>query len=46
VGRNVWYFAGNAIFRTRRGLIEEIGIAERSLITTRKAKSAFLRSFS
>lgn len=50
VGRNTWYFtadgAANGIFKVRRGLIEEIGIAERSLTKTTAARKRFLHSFS
>jgi hypothetical protein len=49
VGLNEWYFAANgasnAIFKVRRSVIEEIGIAERSLTSTTKARKAFLKSF-
>jgi hypothetical protein len=49
VGANTWYLgpngASNAIFKVRHGLIEEIGIADRSLTHNTKADRAFLRSF-
>ena len=50
VGRNTWYFApngkSNAIFKVRAGIIEEIGVAQKSLTGTTKAKKTFLTSFS
>jgi hypothetical protein len=50
VGLNTWYFAAdgaaNAVFKTRGGLIQEIGIAEKSLTTNKKTDLIFLRSFS
>ena len=50
VGANTWYLgpngASNAIFKVRHGLIEEIGIADRSLTRNTKADRIFLRSFS
>lgn len=50
VGANTWYLAPNgassAIFKTRRGIIQEIGIAERSLTGNRKADLKFLHGFS
>ena len=50
VGRNTWYFApngkSNAIFKVRAGIIDEIGIAQKSLTGTRKAEKSFLKSFS
>ena len=49
VGLNTWYFAANgksnAIFKVRRGIIEEIGIAQKSLTGSARAQKAFLRSF-
>lgn len=50
VGRNNWYLASNgssnAIFKVRSGLIQEIGIANRKLTSSRAADRKFLRSFS
>ena len=48
VGRNTWYLApegsANAILKTRGGLIEEIGIADKSLTKNAKADKKFLHS--
>jgi len=50
VGLNDWYLAPNgtstAVFKVRQGLIEEIGIGDRSLTRGHKAQVAFLTSFS
>ncbi len=50
VGRNFWYFSANGastgLIRVRRGIIQEIGIAQRSLLRTSRARRIFLRSFS
>lgn len=50
VGKNDWYFApngaSNAIFKVRRGVIEEIGIADKALTTGKAAERRFLTSFS
>ncbi len=50
VGLNTWYLAregsANAVLKTRSGLIEEIGIADKSLTNSAKADTKFLRSFS
>jgi hypothetical protein len=50
VGANTWYLAragaANAIFKTRQGLVQEIGIADRALTNSTKADKTFLRSFS
>jgi hypothetical protein len=50
IGRNTWYLAGagpaHAILKTRAGLIQEIGIADKSLTRNAKADKTFLRSFS
>ena len=50
VGLNTWYLApegsANAVLKTRGGLIEEIGIADKSLTNSAKADKTFLRSFS
>ena len=49
VGRNTWYLAPNgksrAIFKVRRGRIEEIGIADNALTRTPKQDRFFLRTF-
>jgi Bacterial Ig-like domain (group 3)/Putative Ig domain len=49
IGQNVWYLAPNgastAIFKTRHGVIEEIGIADKQLTTGHKQQVAFLKSF-
>ncbi len=49
VGRNFWYFAPNgasmALLKVRRGVVEEIGIADRRFTRGRRAQRAFLRSF-
>ena len=50
VGKNEWYFAPNgashAIFKVRRGVIDEVGIADKALTTGRSAERRFLMSFS
>jgi len=50
VGLNSWYLAPNgpstAVLKGRRGIVEEIGIADRSLTQGRRAALAFLESFS
>ena len=50
IGLNDWYLAPNgastAVFKVRRSLIQEIGIADKSLTNTTKADKGFLRSFS
>ena len=50
VGLNDWYFAANggstAILKVRGGLIEEVGIADKSLTQGSKAQRTFLKSFS
>jgi hypothetical protein len=50
IGRNDWYLAANgsttAVFKTRGGVVEEIGIADKALTVGRKARIAFLKSFS
>jgi len=49
VGRNTWYLfadgASRGVLKVRRGVIEELGIAERSLTRTRAMSRLFLRSF-
>lgn len=48
VGQNFWYFSANgastALLKVRRGVIEEIGIADRRLVRTRRARLTFLRT--
>jgi hypothetical protein len=50
VGKNYWYLAqwgkGKAIFKERRGVVEEIGIAQTTVTGTKKADRTFLTSFS
>ncbi|MGA9859679.1 MAG: prolyl oligopeptidase family serine peptidase [Solirubrobacteraceae bacterium] len=50
VGRNRWYLAadgrGRGVLKVRRGVIEEIGIANAPLTRGRAAARRFLRSFS
>ncbi len=50
VGLNIWYFAENgpadAILKVRDGIVEEIGIADKSLCRTDRARRTFVRSFS
>ena len=50
VGLNLWYFAPNgpstALLKVRRGVVEEIGIADKALTGRRGAKRAFVNSFS
>jgi hypothetical protein len=50
VGLNDWYLAPNgsstAVFKVRRDVIEEIGIADKPLTTGHKAQVKFLKSFS
>ncbi len=50
VGRNDWYLAPNgpatAILKVRRGIVQEIGIADKRLTATRSAAKRFLTSFS
>jgi hypothetical protein len=50
VGKNYWYFApngnSNAIFKARQGLIQEIGIANKTLTNGTNAQRNFLHSFS
>jgi len=49
VGRNTWYLFADGpsrgVLKVRRGVIEEVGIAERSLTRTRAMSRLFLRSF-
>jgi hypothetical protein len=50
IGLNTWYLARlgavTAIFKTRYGLVEEIGIADRRVTGTKLAERRFLTSFS
>jgi FG-GAP repeat len=50
IGLNDWYLAPNgastAVFKARRAVIQEIGIADKSLTNSTKADKRFLRSFS
>jgi hypothetical protein len=50
IGLNVWYLAPNGasrgVLKVRRGVIEEIGIADEQLTGTRRATRRFLASFS
>jgi Pro-kumamolisin, activation domain len=50
VGKNTWYLAANgastAVFKVRKGVIEEIGIGDKQLTRSRKAQRTFLTSFS
>jgi hypothetical protein len=49
VGLNLWYFAPNgastALLKVRHGIVEEIGIADKTLTGRRGAKRAFVNSF-
>ena len=49
VGLNTWYVgpegSANAVLKTRGGLIDEIGIADKSLTNSAKADKKFLHSF-
>jgi hypothetical protein len=49
IGLNLWYFAPNgsstAVLKMRDGIVEEIGIGDKSLTNSRKAQSNFLKSF-
>ena len=49
VGLNDWYLAANgaatAVFKVRSGVIQEIGIGDKSLTNTTKADKTFLKSF-
>jgi hypothetical protein len=50
IGLNGWYLAPNgastAVLKTRRGIVEEIGIGDDALTSGHKAQRAFLNSFS
>jgi hypothetical protein len=49
IGLNAWYLAPNgsstAVLKTRRGIVEEIGIGDKALTKGHKAQLAFLKSF-
>jgi hypothetical protein len=49
VGKNTWYLAPNgsstAVLKVRHAIVEEIGIATKTLTNGRKAQRAFLNSF-
>ena len=49
VGLNSWYFAPNgsstALVKVRHGVVEEIGIADKTLTKSRKARGIFIASF-
>jgi hypothetical protein len=50
VGANVWYLVRDGrvagVLKVRRGVIDEVGIADKSLVSTHRAAGRFLRSFS
>lgn len=49
IGANEWYVAsaspGNAVFKVRHGVIQEVGLLNKRLTRTRSEQSRFLRSF-
>jgi hypothetical protein len=49
VGLNRWYLfadgTARGVFKVRRGTIQEVGIASRSLTSTRAKTRRFIRSF-
>jgi hypothetical protein len=49
IGLNYWYLAPNgkstAVLKVQRGIVEEIGIADRQFTRTRAADRVFLKSF-
>lgn len=49
IGRNDWYLAANgsdtAVLKVRKGIVEEIGIADKRFTRGRKAQRTFLKSF-
>src|ERR1019366_4974111 len=49
VGLNWWYLAPNGssrgVLKVRHGVIEEVGIADKQLTTSRKAQIRFIKSF-
>jgi hypothetical protein len=50
IGANDWYLgpagSATAVLKVRRGLVEEIGIGDKALTSSRKAQRTFLTSFS
>ncbi len=50
VGLNWWYFApgpsSTALLKVRHGIVQEIGIADKTVTGTRRAQLAFIKSFS
>jgi hypothetical protein len=50
VGKNFWYLTRDArvtaIFKVRRDVVEEVGIADRSVTGSTRADKPFLHSFS
>jgi hypothetical protein len=50
VGKNVWYLVrgkrSRILFKTRRGKVREVGIADRRLTRSRRSARRFLRAFS
>jgi hypothetical protein len=50
IGLNTWYLGPNgsstAVLKVRHGVVEEIGIGDKSLTKTTKADKTFLKSFS
>lgn len=49
IGKNYWYLAHNgaatAVFKVRKGIVQEVGIADNRLTTTRAAERMLMRSF-
>jgi hypothetical protein len=49
IGANTWYLipsgASTGVLKVRKGIVEEIGIAEKPITKTRKADRVFLGSF-
>jgi hypothetical protein len=49
VGSNVWYLAraksSTLVFKTRRGKVRSLGVADRRLTSTRRKQKRFLRGF-
>jgi lysozyme len=50
IGKNYWYLAPNgastAVLKVRHGIVEEVGIGDRSLTQGHRAQVTFLKSFS